>query len=188
MKTNPSAIALILLGLAVVVYLGVISPLSGSLLKARATLTEERSHLTNVELTIAQRESFRERIAQLEKTNATSRAAWLTPMLNSYGMRAKSLLDNIATESGLTNVEYNEGKFRALPLPNGRLPVQRTARMSIRLKAVADYAAIVSFLLRAEKELPLMAVQAIAIQPTQNADLQSVEADLEWPCEGKVIR
>jgi len=58
------------------------------------------------------------------------------------------------------------------------------------VKARGDYAAIASFVLRAERDLPMMTVQSVSITPGKNddQDLQCAELILEWPCEGEVIK
>jgi len=190
MKSNSSAISLALLGLSVVVYLGVINPMAASLLKTRTQLTDEEIRLSTVEIGNNQREDVKERIFELTKTNETTRATLIAPLLNSYAMSVKALVDTIATEAGLVNVEYNEGRLLALPVPKERLPENRTARRSVRIKAQADYAAAVSFVLRAEKELPLMTVQSFTVTMPQNArpEMQDVEIVLEWPGKGEVIK
>jgi len=191
MKSNPSAIALALLVLAVVLYMGVINPMSASLLKSRSQLTDEEIRLTNVEMSNNQREDFKSRVAAFEKENEKRRATWLSPLLNSYAMRVKSLVDSAATESGLTNVEYEEGPLLALPVPKERLPEERTARRAVRIRALADYAAAVSFVMRAEKEFPLLTLQSLSVQPPKSAptpDRQEVEIVFEWPGKGEVIR
>jgi len=190
MKSNSSAISLALLGLAVVVYLGVINPMSASLFKTRTQLTDEESRLATIDMGNSQREDVKGRIAELTKTNEALRATLIAPLLNSYAMSVKSLVDTMATEAGLVNVEYNEGTLLALPVPKERIPENRTARRSVRIKAQADYAAAVSFLLRAEKELPLMTVQSFTVKTPQSAshNVQDVEIVLEWPGKGEVIR
>jgi len=190
MKSKSSTIALLLLGLVIVLYMSVISPMSASLLKTRSQMTDEEIRLGSIELTNNQREDFKARIAVLEKTNETNQATWIMPILNSYAMRVKALVDTMATEAGLVNVEYDEGSLLALPVPRERVPNNQTARRSVRIKAKADYAAAVSFLLRIEKEIPLLTVQCFALKLTKDVrpDQQEFEIVLEWPAKGGVIR
>lgn len=188
MKSSSSLVPLALLCLAVVLYLGVLNPLSATLLKTRSLLTTEESRLAGIEMSNKQRDGVKMRVAVLERENAKRRTTLLAPLLNSYSMRVKSLVDTLATESGLANVEYEEGSLLALPVPREQLPERRTARRSVRIKASADYAAAVSFLMRAEKELPLLTVQSVTIQPSKGPDRQEVAVVLEWPVKGEVIR
>jgi len=192
MKSNSSLISIGLLVLAFILYVGGIGPMSTSLLKTRSEVADEEVRLTSIELTNGQREDFKSRVTALEQGNAKLRATWLSPLLNSYAMRVKSLVDAMATECGLTNVEYEEGPLIALPVPKEQLPESRTARRAVRVKALADYAAAVSFVMRAEKDLPLLTVQSLSIQQPKNGqgqvDRQEVVITFEWPAQGEVIK
>jgi len=190
MKTNPSTIAIILLLFAAAAYLGGVAPMSKSLLKLRGQQTELESRLAEIEMGAGQHATLRERIAQLERQNGANRDTLITPVLNSYAMRVKSLVDTMATEAGMTDIEYAEENLLALPVPKGPLPTNRTARRAVRIKAMADYAAAISFLLRAERELPLMTLQSLSIRQPKvpRTQQQEVEIVLEWPGKGEVIK
>jgi len=192
MKTNPLLVALLLVLAAIALYVAVVSPLSDSLFKARENLAKDEANLAAMRSDVMLQPSLKTRIAELEATNRINRACRITPMLNSYPMRVKSLLDAMAVESGFTNIEYSEGTFRALPVPKTQLPEMRTARRSVRVKALADYAALVSLLLRIERDLPTVCLQSFSVSPVRtpnaSADLQEVNLVLEWPCEGEVIK
>ena len=118
-------------------------------------------------------------------TNALQpfREALLTPMLESMAMRAKTLVDPLALGAGLTELEYEAPGPIALPVPK-KLPRQLHARQPIRISAVGSYQAAVSFLLRLEKEFPLVALEALTITAQANPDRQHVEFILEWPILG----
>jgi len=192
MKTNPPLIALLIFLATIAIYMTVVSPLSSALFKNRAALTEDELRLSAMQLGVTTQADVKNRIAELEATNALRRATWISPMLNSYAMRAKSFLDAMATESGLTGMEYSEGTFRALPVPKTQLPDVRTARRSVRMRAMGDYAAMASFLLRAERDLPMMCLQSMSVASPKNgpatADVQEIEMTFEWPYEGEVIK
>jgi len=190
MKQNPLTIPILIVAISVALYMGALSPLSNSLLKARNQLTDSQGRLDTIEMNIRQKESMRERLAVLEAGNATRRTVWLTPLLNSYAMRAKAQLEVLAAEAGLANVEYLEGKMRALPLPKGPIPKRRTARRSVTVRAAADYAAAASFVMRVEKELPQVTLQSFTIKAPKNGmvEKQDFEICLEWPGEGEVIK
>jgi len=194
MKTNPSLVALLLFLSSVALYVVVVEPLSAVLNAARAVLTKDEQTLTTMQTDVTTKSAYQARIAELEETDQANCERWITPMLSSYAMRGKAFLDAIAQESGLTGVEYTEGTFRALPVPKSQLPDKRTARRSVRLKAMADYAAAASFLLRVEKELPSVCLQSMTIAPANGGggqgsiDQQAVTMVFEWPCEGEVIK
>jgi len=190
MKSSSATLAAVMFLGAIALYAVVISPLSASLGKSRGMLTDELLRRSKMELTISQKNDYAIRNEKLARENAAQRTNWMAPMLNSYSMRAKSFLDDLARESGLVGVEYGEGGIRALPIPKTGLPKQRTGRRSVRIQANGDYAAIASFILRAEREQPLMTLQSLAItqDPRSTADRQHMELVVEWPCEGEEIK
>jgi len=190
MKSNATAVALALLAVSVLLYMGVITPLSQSLLKARNKLTDAESNLAATEMNIRQSEEIKGRVQMLEKLSETNRATCLVPVLNSYAMRVKALVDTMASEAGLEDVEYIEGDLIDLPLPKEHAPAQRTARRTVRIKATADYAAAISFLLRVEKDMPVATLQSLAIHPSKalKTEQQDVEFIFEWPVKDEVTK
>lgn len=190
MKSNATAVALALLAVSVLLYMGVITPLSQSLLKARNKLTDAESNLAATEMNIRQSEEIKGRVQVLEKQSATNRATCLVPVLNSYAMRVKALVDTMASEAGLEDVEYIEGDLIELPLPKELAPALRTARRTVRIKATADYAAAISFLLRVEKDMPVATLQSLAIHPSKalKTEQQDVEFIFEWPVKDEVTK
>jgi len=190
MKYDPAVISIGLFVGAIALYSAAVTPMSKALTKMRAQLVNASSRLDTIEMDIRLRKDTEKRVAELERQMNAARGEWISPMLDSYPMRAKAFLDTMAREAGLVSVEYSEGSFRALPVPNNRLPETRTGRHTVRLRAHGDYAAVASFILRAEAELPYMTVQALKIQQTQSGspDRQELDLLLEWPCEGKVIK
>ena len=100
-------------------------------------------------------------------------------------MRAKSLLDPIAADVGLTIVDYAEQPVRALPLPTPP-PRQLFARRPVRVVCRGSYAEIASFLLRVEKLLPYVSLQALQIKVQKEPEEQAAELVLEWPAKGEL--
>ena len=98
-------------------------------------------------------------------------------------MRAKSKLDPLAADVGLKVVDYAEMPVRALPLPP-LAPRQLYARRPIRVMARGSYAEIASFILRVEKMLPYVSLQALSIKAQKTPETQSAEIVLEWPVKG----
>jgi len=190
MKYDPAVISLGLFVGAIALYSAAVSPMAKSLIKTRASFVNKSVRLEAIELGIRLRADIEKRVAELERTMIARRNEWISPMLDSYSMRAKAFLDTMAREAGLVGVEYSEGSFRALPVPKSCLPKTRTGRRSVHLRAQGDYAAVASFILRAEKELPRMTVQALKITPARTGSpvRQDVDLVLEWPCEGMVIK
>ena len=110
-------------------------------------------------------------------------AGLLEPLLGSYAMRAKSVLDPLATDVGLRITDYAEMPVRLLPLPKPQA-AQLYARKPIRLACTGSYATIVSFLMRVEKKLPLVSLEAFSLKTQKDPDNQTATLVFEWPVKG----
>ena len=110
----------------------------------------------------------------------------LEPLLGSYAMRARELLDPFARDLDLQLVfdNYAELPVRLLPLPPQPSP-QLYARKPIRLTCKGSYAAIVSFILRVEEKMPLVALESFSFKVQKDPDNQLATIVLEWPINGK---
>ena len=73
---------------------------------------------------------------------------------------------------------------RALPLPRP-MPVQLHARRPVRITARGSYMAAISFLMRVEKEHPLVALQSLAISSSGDPESQLISMVFEWPSKGR---
>ena len=109
----------------------------------------------------------------------------IVPLLESYEMRAKSLVDQIAIEAGLSDSEYHPLPERKLPVPK-KLPTQLYARCPISISFNGTYQAAVSFIRRVEKEFPYVTLGALSITGGQSPDRQHITMVLEWPVKGAV--
>lgn len=125
------------------------------------------------------------RLTNCETNLAVYRAAMLTPLLESYAMGARAQIDPLALGAGLTEIEYEDLPRRALPVPK-RLPQQLHARMPVKMTCLGSYAAAASFLLRLEKEMPLVTLQSMTIDAQHNPRAQRITFVLEWPVPGAV--
>jgi Tfp pilus assembly protein PilO len=95
------------------------------------------------------------------------------------------LLAPLADDSGVSIVNYGQLTDRRLPLPVPLSP-QLYTRQPIRMTCTGSYAAIVSFILRVEKKLPLVALEALSIKPQkEQPDIQTANIILEWPIKGE---
>lgn len=180
--------------IAVVLYLFAVEPFGDELARETANLRSLQERQERTDRDLKSSDNVRKRIADAEALMKPYAEATLTPLLESYSMRAKSLLDPLALGAGLTELEYSEEPFRALPLTKPQvkpgMPQQKQlfTRAAIRLNAKGSYQEAVSFLLRLEREFPLVSVQAFDITAQQSATRQSVSLILEWPAKGKVTR
>ena len=127
---------------------------------------------------------MKERLAVIKAQRQDYLNGLLNPMLESYAMRAKSLLDPLAEDVGLSVSDYTELPVRRLPLPKPQSP-QLYARKPIRLTCTGSYATIVSFLLRVEEKLPLVSLEAFSLKTQKDPDNQSATIVLEWPIKGE---
>jgi hypothetical protein len=126
----------------------------------------------------------------LEELNAALKLyqdAMLVPLLESYAMRAKTLLDPLILGAGLQDVQYNNDTFRALPLPNP-MPRQLHTRAAIKVTATGSYQQAISFLLRLEKEFPLVSLRQLGIVSQSSPEHQALTFVLEWPAKGGLTR
>ena len=127
--------------------------------------------------------AVRQSLDELDALMAPYMGALLEPLLESYAMRAKSLLDPLAFGAGLSRLDYAELPTRALPVPRPQ-PAQLHARRPIRITAQGSYMGAISFLLRVEKEHPLIALQSFALSTTADPERQQIEMVFEWPAKG----
>ena len=170
---------------AAAIYLFAIEPTEARLSKATSNRddAEQRHRIMMTNLKGAAKTE--ERLQNCESNLAPFRAAMLTPSLESYAMGAKIVLDPLALGAGLTEIEYEDLPPIALPVPK-RLPGQLHARLPVRLSAAGSYQAAISFLLRLEREFPLISLEALDISTSNDNNRQHVEIILEWPVLGAV--
>lgn len=171
-------------GVAVVLYLFAVQPCQDSLVKARAELERLDSQNRVTERDLKDSPRVKSMIAEAEAARTPFLDALLTPLLESWAMRAKSMLDPLATDVGLKIVDYAELPVRALPLPKP-VPQQLYARRPISVSCRGSYAEIASFVLRVEKLLPLVSLEAITIKAQNGSpDVQTATIVFEWPVKG----
>ena len=175
--------ALVFGAAAVVAYMFCVMPAKTSLARARQDLENLQQRQSVASRDIRGAQQLKERLAELEKARQPYLDGLLTPLLESYAMRAKAVLDPIAAESGLTVTDYAEQPKRLLPLTKPQAP-QLYARQPVRLTCRGSYAAIVSFMMRVEKVLPLVSVEAFSLKAQQDNDVQTASLVLEWPVLG----
>ena len=177
------ALTLILGGVAAVIYLFAVQPAEEALSKARKEHDEQEAKLQAVNANLRAAPQNKERLQSLAASLKPFRDEMLKPLLGSYAMRAKSLLDPLAFGAGLSRLDYAEMPTRAQPLPRPQ-PAQLHARRPIRVTAQGSYMGAISFLLRVEKEHPLIALQSFALSTTTDPERQQIEMVFEWPAKG----
>ena len=182
---NPFFLSALILAVAVVIYLFAVQPALMSIDKAKRDLDGLTDQLNVMERDLKDSARVKGMLAEIDAKQKPYLNALLTPLLESWAMRAKSLLDPIASDVGLTIVDYAEQPVRALPLPTPP-PHQLFTRRPIRVVCRGSYAEIASFLLRVEKLLPYVSLQALQIKAQKDPEAQSAEIVLEWPAKGEL--
>lgn len=182
---NPVFLSALILAAAAILYLFAVQPAQMSIGKAKRELEGLREQRRIMERDLKDSARVKEALAEIDARQKPYLDALLTPLLESWAMRAKSLLDPIASDVGLTIVDYAEQPVRALPLPK-QLPRQLFARRPIRVVCKGSYAEIASFILRVEKLLPHVMLQALQIKAQKDPEAQSAEIVLEWPAKGEL--
>ena len=178
----------IILGvLAAAIYFLAVEPAVASLSRERTRLEELKESQRRMTADLNSAGTVQKTLEELETEMKPFAAAELTPLLGSYAMRAKSLLDPLISGAGLTDVEFSEEPTRKLPTPLP-MPRQLHARAAVRITAKGSYQAIASFLLMLEKNLPLVSLQSLQIQSQQNPAKQTATMILEWPTKGALTR
>jgi len=174
--------------LAVALYLFAVQPTQAKLARARTESADVSYRHERTKADLAGAAAVEKRIQDARGRLAPYSEAFLEPLLESTAMRAKSLLDPLALGAGLRELEYEALPQRALPLSKRPLPRQLYARSPIRIVAQGSYQAAVSFILRVEKEFPLVILQALTVTVQARPDAQKIEMILEWPAKGAVTR
>jgi len=172
---------------AAAIYFFAVEPAVASLSRERTRMEELKESQRRMTADLNSAGTVQKTLEELETEMKPFAAAELTPLLGSYAMRAKSLLDPLISGAGLTDVEFSEEATRKLPTPLP-MPRQLHARAAVRITAKGSYQAIASFLLMIEKNLPLVSLQSLQILSQQNPAKQTVTMNLEWPTKGALTR
>ncbi len=181
---NPFFMSALILAGAAVIFLFAVQPAQMSIEKAKRELNGLTDQRRVMERDLKDSARVKGMLAEIDAAQKPYLDALLTPLLESWAIRAKSLLDPIAADVGLNIVDYAEQPVRALPLPTPP-PRQLYARHPIRVVCKGSYAEIASFVLRVEKLLPYVALQSLLIKAQKDPDAQLAEFVLEWPAKGE---
>lgn len=181
---NPFFMSALILAGAAVIFLFAVQPAQMSIEKAKRELNGLTDQRRVMERDLKDSARVKGMLAEIDAAQKPYLDALLTPLLESWAIRAKSLLDPIAADVGLNIVDYAEQPVRALPLPTPP-PRQLYARHPIRVVCKGSYAEIASFVLRVEKLLPHVALQSLLIKAQKDPDAQLAEFVLEWPAKGE---
>ena len=176
--------ALAIGAVAVVLYMFCVEPSQTALQKAKTDLSGLQDKQAQMVRDLKGAGQVKERLEAIKSQRQDYLNGLLHPMLESYAMRAKSLLDPLAEDVGLSVSDYAELPVRRLPLPKPQSP-QLYARKPIRLTCTGSYATIVSFIMRVEQKLPLVSLEAFSLKTQKDPDNQAAASVLEWPIKGE---
>jgi hypothetical protein len=181
-------VTVVLAGVATMIYIFCVQPCDSRLDQARRNLADLQDRQSRMNGDLRSADTVKKDLDDLEAALKPFRDAMLVPLLESYSMRAKSLLDPLAIGAGLEDVQYSDEPFRALPLPKPIMPRQLHTRAVVKVSAQGSYQEAVSFLLRLEKEFPLVSLQRFDVSAQSTPERQSVTFVLEWPAKGGLTR
>ncbi len=181
-------VTVVLAGVATMIYIFCVQPCDSRLDQARRNLADLQDRQSRMNGDLRSADTVKKDLDDLEAALKPFRDAMLVPLLESYSMRAKSLLDPLAIGAGLEDVQYSDEPFRALPLPKPIMPRQLHTRAVVKVSAQGSYQEAVSFLLRLEKDFPLVSLQRFDVSAQTSPAKQSVTFVLEWPAKGGLTR
>lgn len=109
----------------------------------------------------------------------------IEPLLGSFAMRGKSLMDPLAKETGFTIANVKEERLIPLQVPKPP-PQQLYARQLVEFTGYGAYTQIVAFVQAAERAFPLAVVSGHRIEhqmPTPERHRATIT--FEWPVKGE---
>ena len=182
---------LVLVVVTVVLYMFAVVPEEDALKKARTAFTDEEGNKARIDSILKNATAEKTSLDNAIRRLKGYRAALLERRLGNYATHAREILDPLALGAGLIEIDYPESSIRKLPLPERatpNLPAQLHARVAVRMTAHGSYQSAVSFLLRVEKELPLVALQSLRVA-TDRSDprRQTITFVFEWPTLGDAL-
>lgn len=129
----------------------------------------------------------KQRVAELsEEYEKLVARGVITPLLNSYAMRAKTLLAPCAAKNGLTFENVKE--LPAIPLQQPQ-PLKKSAycRQPIEFTTSGSYTQVVSFISCVESEYPMAILSSLKIsaQP-RDPEIHLVKISFEWPAKTEI--
>jgi len=162
-------------------------------LPARARLSAARAELVQLSTTLSGMKADISGTAQ-QQAKTTAKAAEhdaflatgvIEPLLGSFAMRGKSLVDPIAQQTGFTINSVKELPFIPLQVP-APAPQQLYGRQPIEFTGLGSYAQITAFVSGTEASLPLATLSSITIlsQP-QTPESHKAIISFEWPVKGE---
>lgn len=109
----------------------------------------------------------------------------IEPLLGSFAMRGKALLDPVAQETGFTIDAVKELPLIPLQVPSPA-PLQLYGRQPVEFTGQGSYTQIVAFISCAERAQPLATLSSLLItgQP-QSPEIHKALITFEWPAKAE---
>lgn len=181
------SIAALGLGL-LVLFLGilpkrtVIRTVGADIRALNAQLTQMRTDISNSD---KQKKATDNALAECD---AFSASGVIEPLLGSYAMRGKILLDPIALKTGFHIDNVRELPLIPLQLPKPA-PEQRHYRQPVEFTGQGSYAQITAFIAQTEADHPLTTLSGLLILGNpQTPETHKAIITFEWPAKGEKIK
>jgi Tfp pilus assembly protein PilO len=112
-------------------------------------------------------------------------AGVMEPLLGSFAMRGKSLLDPLAQEAGFAIESVKELPMIPLQLPKD--PAEQTyGRQPVEFTGQGSYQQIAAFISKAEAAQPMLVLSSLAIlSQQQTPEIHRAIISFEWPAKGE---
>lgn len=154
-------------------------------------LTLEKNDLLNQTLNqmlqdVASAETLKtQSVTATAKLEALCAQGVIEPLLGSFAMRGKALLDPLALESGFSIDNVKELPLLPLQLPKPP-PKQAYVRQPVEFTGQGSYTQIVSFISKAEASHPLLTLSSLRIlSQQQTPETHKAIITFEWPAKGE---
>ena len=174
------------LALAVALVFFVVCPTRTRLKTLGAEIDSMNATLASMRAAIADTNQQKAKTAALAaELDAFIASGVIEPLLGSFAMRGKSLLDPFAQESGFAIDTVKELPFIPLQVPSPA-PIQLYGRQPVEFSGHGSYTQITAFISCAERSLPLATLSSLLIlgQP-QTPEIHKAIITFEWPAKGE---
>jgi Tfp pilus assembly protein PilO len=171
-----------------IVFLGAL-PQQQELQKTLLESTALKTTLSLMRADIAATATVKTQIADANsRQDALVASGVIEPLLGSFAMRGKALLDPVAQETGFRIESVKELTLIPLQLPKPA-PEQTYARQPIEFTGLGGYTQIVAFIARAEDAQPLATLSGLSIRcQQQTPETHKAIITFEWPIKGEKIK
>ncbi|MEI7902496.1 MAG: hypothetical protein WCK89_19780 [bacterium] len=150
------------------------------------TLNQTLSHIL---ADIATTDSLKQQVADANVQRETLLTSGvIEPLLGSFAMRGKALLDPVAQATGFSIVNVKELTSIPLQLPKPA-PEQTYGRQPVEFTGHGSYAQITAFITQTEAAQPLATLSSLLILcQQQTPETHKAIITFEWPIKGEKIK